>query len=76
MLRGAGFDDVTYSTYELDVDAPEDSVVDEAQLVFVGVPAERLEAAVEAVDAHMRRFRLDSGLSRFPLAFQVFLAGT
>jgi SAM-dependent methyltransferase len=74
LLEAAGFSDVQRSTHEIDVDVPADSVVDEAQLVFMGVPDEKLEAAEIAVATHMRRFELGSGLSRFPLAFQVFQA--
>jgi SAM-dependent methyltransferase len=74
LLEAAGFADVQRWTHEIEVEVPADSVVDEAQLVFMGVPDEKLQAAQIAVEAHMRRFELGSGLSRFPLAFQVFHA--
>jgi SAM-dependent methyltransferase len=72
ILRSAGFLDVRRTAHEITVDVPQDSVVDEAQLVFMGVPAEQLAAAQTAVAEHMAQFALSSTLSRFPLAFQVF----
>ncbi len=74
ILRSAGFIDVRSTAHEMTVDAPPDSVVDEDQLVFMGVPADKLAIAQTAVDEHMRQFVLSPTLSRFPLAFQVFQA--
>jgi SAM-dependent methyltransferase len=74
ILQAAGFTDVRRTPHEIDVEAPEDSIVDEAQLAFMGVPEEKLSAAKVAVDEHMQRFRIDAQLSRFPLAFQIFQA--
>ena len=74
ILRSAGFLDVHCTPHELAIEAPPDSVVDEAQLAFMGVPAEKLESAQVAVAAHMAQFALSPTLSRLPLAFQVFRA--
>ena len=74
ILESAGFVDIVRDAHALDVDVPEDSVVDEAQLTYMGVQDQDLPAASEALDAYMARFRLDSGLSRFPLRFQIFQA--
>ena len=74
ILRSAGFLDVRRTPHELTVELPQDSVVDEAQLAFMGVPEDKLAAAQAAVDAHMAQFALSPTLSRFPLAFQVFQA--
>jgi SAM-dependent methyltransferase len=74
VLKAAGFESVERRTYEIEVEVPGDSVVDEDQLIFMGVPEERLGAALIAVDEYMRRFEIDSVLSRFPLAFQIFTA--
>ncbi len=74
ILRSAGFHEVRWTAHELAVDVPQDSIVDEAQLAFMGVPADKLAIAQTAVDEHMRQFRLSPTLSRFPLAFQVFQA--
>jgi len=54
--------------------APEDSVVDDPQLASIGVSEDELPAAQAALHAHMQQFRLESGLCRFPLRFQVFQA--
>jgi SAM-dependent methyltransferase len=74
ILEAAGFVDVVRTAHALDVDVPEDSVVDDLQLSFIGVPEDQLPAARAALDAHMQQFRLGSGLSRFPLRFQLFRA--
>ncbi len=74
VLHAAGFTHVDRTPHALEVEAPEDSIVDEAQLVFMGVPEERLSAAKVAVDQHMQQFRIDAQRSRFPLAFQIFKA--
>jgi SAM-dependent methyltransferase len=74
ILRAAGFLEVRMTAHELPADVPQDSVVDEAQLAFMGVPADRLAAAQAAVEEHMRQFVLSPTMSRFPLAFQVFHA--
>ncbi len=76
ILEAAGFVEVVRTAHALDVDVPEDSVVDEAQLSFMGVAEHELAAARAALDEHMRQFRLGSGLSRFPLRFQLFQAGS
>jgi len=74
ILLSAGFDDIRWTAHELAVDAPQDSVVDEAQLALMGVPLDKLATAQTAVAEHMRQFALSPTLSRFPLAFQVFQA--
>ncbi len=74
ILRAAGFREIRRTAHELAVDAPQDSLVDDAQLTLMGVPADRLPVVRAAVDDHMRQFVLSPALSRFPLAFQVFEA--
>ncbi len=74
ILEWAGFGEIVRTEHALDVDVPEDSVVDDLQLEFIGVPEDKLPAARAALDAHMAQFRLASGLSRFPLRFQLFQA--
>jgi SAM-dependent methyltransferase len=74
ILESAGFGDVVRTAHALDVDLPEDSVIDDDQLAFMGVPEEELAAAKAALDSHLQQFRLPSGLSRFPLRFQLFEA--
>jgi SAM-dependent methyltransferase len=74
MLERAGFGDVRVVPLELVVEAPEDSVLDEAQLAFLGVPEERMAAAVAAAQEYMSRFRIDDERSRFPLAISIIQA--
>ena len=74
ILQSAGFANVRRTAHQIEVEVPEDSVVDEAQLRFVGIPEDKLAAAQAAVDAHMQQFKLENGLSRFPLAFQLLEA--
>lgn len=74
ILEAAGFTDVLRTPYELTVDAPQESVLDDDHLSAVGVPEAIRPAAQAALDAHMHRFALGPALSRFPLAFQTFAA--
>ena len=74
ILTSAGFADVRRTAQELSVETPQDSVVDDAQLTFIGVPPEQLEEIRAAVDAHLQQFVVGPGTSRFPLAFQIFQA--
>jgi len=74
ILLSAGFADVRSTAHELAVEVPEDSVVDKAQLEFMGVPPDHLDVAMTAVAEYMSQFVVSPTLSRFPLAFQVFEA--
>ncbi|MDQ6804456.1 MAG: methyltransferase domain-containing protein, partial [Actinomycetota bacterium] len=74
ILRSAGFVSVGSITHEVAVDVPQDAVVDEPLLTFMGVPAEKLVAVHTKVDEYMEQFKVHGALSRFPLAFQVFQA--
>jgi SAM-dependent methyltransferase len=76
LLERAGFADVRCIPHELVVETPRDSLVDDFQILAAGVPPDRLAEARAAVDAHMARFGESSGLSRFPLAFQLFEASS
>ncbi len=74
ILEAAGFTNVERWAHELEVEVPQDSIVDADHLVFIGVPEDKLQAAQVAVEARLGSFRLASGLSRFPLGFQIFRA--
>jgi SAM-dependent methyltransferase len=74
ILDAAGFTRIRQAAHELVVEVPRDTVVDEGQLVFMGVSNERLADAQAAVDEYMQRFVLSPTLLRVPLAFQVFVA--
>ena len=74
ILQAAGFAGIALALHEYPVEAPEDAIIDDAQLSFLGVPPEKMAQARVAVDQHMARFRIASGLCRFPLAVQIFTA--
>ena len=74
ILEAAGFVEIVRTEHDIEIDAPEDSVVDDDQLAFIGIPEDELPAAEAALHAHMQQFRLESGLCRFPLRFQLFRA--
>jgi SAM-dependent methyltransferase len=74
ILESAGFHDVRSTAHELTVDVPQDAVLDEAQLTFIGVPDDKLATVRGDVEEYMRQFALSPAESRFPLAFQVFQA--
>jgi SAM-dependent methyltransferase len=76
VLEGAGFVDVEAELHGLSPEAPLDTVLDELQLTAMGVPEEDLDEAMDAATAYMERFRVDGGLWRFPIAFQIFSATT
>jgi SAM-dependent methyltransferase len=74
ILEAAGFEGVRFARYELTVDLPQDAIYDEDQLAINQIPVEQRAAAAAAVEAYLERFVIGGGLSRFPLAFQVFTA--
>ena len=74
ILRAAGLTAVERTAFDITVDQPEEAVTDDEQLTAMGIaPADRA-AARRVLDEHMAPFRLPSGGSRFPLAFQIFAA--
>jgi SAM-dependent methyltransferase len=74
ILAAAGFEEIRRTPYSVSVDVPQDAVYDEDQLAIIGIPVEQRPAAGAAVAAHLRQFEIGSGLSRFPLEFQLFTA--
>jgi SAM-dependent methyltransferase len=74
ILDAAGFAEIRQAAHEVTVEVPRDAIVDEAQLVFMGVSDERLAEAQAVVDEYMQRFALGAAQLRVPLAFQVFAA--
>jgi hypothetical protein len=73
VLGDAGFTGVRIDPIEREVDVPADAVGGEAQLRFMGVPAEAIAPAADAVRAYMDRFAAGDGL-RLPLAYQLVSA--
>jgi SAM-dependent methyltransferase len=74
ILRHAGLSDIRRTAIEFTVDLPEDALVDDDQLAFMGVADSDMTDARGAIDEHMARFRLGPDVSRFPLALQIFEA--
>jgi SAM-dependent methyltransferase len=74
ILQTAGFADIAVADHDVSVEAPENAMIDDAQLAHAGVPPEKIAQARAVVDKHMKPFRLGSGLCRFPLAVQIFTA--
>jgi SAM-dependent methyltransferase len=74
ILRDAGFSNVRRSDVDTTVDAPQDAIVDDRQLAFMGVTEADMDGARRAVNEHMAQFRIDTELCRFPLSFQIFEA--
>jgi SAM-dependent methyltransferase len=74
VLEDAGFGDIRIDAYDHEVDVPMSAVVDDGQLVFMGVDADAMDDARSAVAALMDRFAIGGEMHRFPLAFQVATA--
>ena len=74
ILTEAGFAHIERGAHRLDVDVPESSVVDDAQLRFMGVAEDAMPDARAAVAKLLARFDIGVGQRRFPLAFQIFTA--
>ena len=74
IVEGAGFIGVSIANHLISTDVPANAIVDDAQLIYNGVPADKMDIARALVEKHMTAFRLPSGLCRFPLAVQVFTA--
>jgi SAM-dependent methyltransferase len=74
ILGDAGFTAIAVTGHELEVEAPAVAIVDDEQLVFLGVAEEEMPAARVAVRDHLARFGDPAGTLRFPAAIQVFTA--
>jgi len=74
ILGEAGFSAIRVDLHDHEVDVPEGAVVDDAQLAFMGVSADAMDAARKAVVQRMELFATDDGMRRFPLAFQIVTA--
>jgi SAM-dependent methyltransferase len=74
LLEAAGFHDVSRTALDLVANVGPDAIVDEDQLVFLGVPEALLPAAREAVAEHLAQFERPDGRYDAPIAVQIFLA--
>ena len=74
ILESAGFANVHREAHEIRREIPDDALVDETQLMRIGVPADKMAAATAAVTDHLEQFRARPGVVMLPLAFQIFQA--
>jgi hypothetical protein len=74
ILQDAGFREIRIDAHAHEIDVPENAVIDDAQLAFVGVGADAMDDARRAVTTQMERFATNDGMRRFPLAFQIVTA--
>ncbi len=74
VLSAAGWVDVVRIPFDRVVTVARDAIVDDAQLRFVGVPADRLAEAADAVEAQLSRFARPDGRFAVPLRYQIFSA--
>ncbi|MGO8860571.1 MAG: class I SAM-dependent methyltransferase [Acidimicrobiales bacterium] len=75
ILHDAGFARIKIDPYAHEVNVPLSAAVNDAQLTFMGVNAQAMDDARQAVMSLMGRFANDEGTYRFPLAFQIVTAG-
>jgi SAM-dependent methyltransferase len=74
VLTASGWSEIHRSVHRLDAVVTEDAVVDDGQLVFLGVAEDSMGEARRAVDAHLAPLRRGDGRLDAPLAFQIFTA--
>jgi SAM-dependent methyltransferase len=74
ILAAAGWKTVEYTPYDVVVSVERETIVDDGQLTFLGVPEESFQEARRAVDEHLERLSNSDGRIEAPLAFQIFTA--
>jgi len=74
LLEAAGWGDVTVAAISSHAVVSRAAIADDGQAAFMGVVAERLGEAREAMDAHLAPFELPDGRLDVPIAFYVVTA--
>jgi SAM-dependent methyltransferase len=74
LLADAGWADISVHNYERTITVSRETIVDDAQLVFFGVPEELVDQARAAVDERLAPLGRADGRYDAPLAYQVFTA--
>ena len=74
VLARAGWQRIEHRAYERVVAVGRDAVFEEGELSFRGVPDDRRDEALAAVEAQLGRLSRSDGRIDAPLAFQVFTA--
>ncbi len=74
LLGAAGFAVVEGTSHETTVRAPASAVIERSLLHFMGVPPEREDEALAAVERHLDRFAVGPDDYDYPIAFMVYEA--
>lgn len=74
VLTSAGWSGIAGAARRVDAVVTEDAIIDEGQLIFLGVSEASLPAARREVDEHLAPLRRPDGRMNAPLAFRVFTA--
>jgi SAM-dependent methyltransferase len=74
VLETSGWREINATRHELVVTVDRDAIVDEEALGFLGVPADALDAARQAIERQHAPITRDDGRIDAPLAFQIFTA--
>jgi SAM-dependent methyltransferase len=74
VLTDSGWSEIDTTAHQVQAVVTEDAIVDDGQLVFLGVTDDSLADARKAVDAHLAPLRRPDGRMNAPLAFQIFTA--
>lgn len=74
ILASAGYHNVHRFPCEQVVSVDRDAIIDDGQLIFLGVPEPSFEDARQAVDDHLEPLTGSDGRIEAPLSFQIFTA--
>ena len=74
ILTSSGWTAAVCARHNVVVDVDRDTIVDDGQLTFLGVPEQLFDSARQAVNEHLEPLTASDGRIRAPLAFQVFTA--
>lgn len=74
LFEVAGYSSVALLERTIEIEAPEDALVDREQLTFMGVAPDRLDEAAASVANYLGQFRAATGVIGCPLAFQIVTA--
>jgi SAM-dependent methyltransferase len=74
ILAEAGWRAVVNTPYEMTATVPKSTIVDAAQLAFMGVPDDRIEPAAEAAGRYMDQFDRGDDRYELPIAFRIVSA--
>ncbi len=74
ILADSGWSQVDQVAHRVTALVPQDAIVDEEQMTFMGIAEEARSDALRAVDTHLEPLRRPDGRIEAPLAFHVFTA--